>query len=75
MNVLVREAEKLGVDGEPLREALTSHAMREKVIDEFREAAEVYDLSAIPAVILPGQPPIVGAVPLQTYREAAACDY
>jgi predicted DsbA family dithiol-disulfide isomerase len=75
LNLLVREAERFGIDGASLRDALTSHAMRATVIEEFREAAQTYDISAVPAVIIPNQPPIIGAVPVETYREVVYADH
>lgn len=68
--VLVRLAEQCGLDGRALIGALRDGSCREHVVVESREAGRLA-ITAIPAVVLPGRPPIVGAVPYADLRRAA----
>lgn len=72
INVLVRLASGLGIDEPVLRKALAGREYRDEVLNEFRVATEEFGVSGIPTVILPGQFPIVGAVPAAQYREAVS---
>jgi predicted DsbA family dithiol-disulfide isomerase len=67
--ILVRLAEQCGLDGRALIGALRDGNCREQVVVESREAGRLA-ITAIPAVVLPGRPPIVGAVPYADLRRA-----
>lgn len=60
--VLVRLAGAAGLDAAGLSGALTSRRYQPRVRDEHLEAVGL-GIHGIPAFLIPGQPPIVGAVP------------
>lgn len=68
--VLSPLAESVGLNALSLREVLASRRYRERVLSDFIDATDQYGIHAIPSVVIPGGPPIVGAVPLPHYREA-----
>jgi len=70
-DVLVELAAGAGADGQALLEALRGRGFRPTVLHEHREALE-RGIQAIPAILLPGRPPILGAVPYPDLRQALA---
>ncbi len=60
--VLAAVAESVGLDGRALRAALGDERLRGRVMEEHLEAVRA-GLHAIPAVLIPGRAPVVGAVP------------
>ncbi len=62
-------ARAAGVDEDEVDAALGDEALVDQALREH-EAALDHGISGIPALLLPGQPPIVGAVPTETYRAA-----
>jgi predicted DsbA family dithiol-disulfide isomerase len=68
--VLARLAASVGLDPLPLREALTSGMHRRTVLQEHLEASD-QGIHGIPAIVVPGRPPIVGAVPYADLKRAA----
>lgn len=69
--VLTRCAETAGLadPAEEVRHALADRDLRLRAAREHMEAASA-GIRGIPALLAPGAPPIVGAVPLETYRAA-----
>ena len=67
--ILGRLAEQCGLDGRGLIGALRDGRFREQVVVESQEAGRLA-ISAVPAVVLPGRPPIMGAVPFADLRRA-----
>jgi predicted DsbA family dithiol-disulfide isomerase len=60
--VLIRLARAGGLDAAGMSAALTSRRYQPRVRDEHLEAVGL-GIHGIPAFLIPGQPPIVGAVP------------
>jgi predicted DsbA family dithiol-disulfide isomerase len=60
--LLARLARTVGLDGAGLAEALAQHRYRPRVREEHLEAVGL-GIHGIPAFLVPGAPPIVGAVP------------
>jgi predicted DsbA family dithiol-disulfide isomerase len=69
--VLAELATQAGMDGGPLVEALRTARYRPIVLQEHREAVE-RGIQAIPAVLLPGRAPILGAVSYADLHQAVA---
>jgi len=67
--VLVRLAEAAGLDAAGLSAALADRRYQPQVRDEHLEAVGL-GIQGIPAFLIPGQPPIVGAVPYAALVEA-----
>ena len=67
--ILVRLAEQCGLSGRALIDALRDGSCREQVVVESREAGRLA-ITAIPTVVLPGRPPVVGAVAYADLRRA-----
>ena len=67
--VLARLAASVGLDPLPLREALTSGKHRQTVLQEHLEASD-QGIHGIPAIVVPGRPPIVGAVSYADLKRA-----
>lgn len=70
LEVLARVGETAGIDAEQVRGFLVDAEIEQIVRREHHEAVEQFGVTGIPTVVLPGQPPIVGAVPADFYREA-----
>lgn len=67
--VLVRVGASVGLDPSALREALVSGQSRPMVWREHLEATD-QGIHGIPTILIPGQSPIVGAVPYAELRRA-----
>jgi len=67
--VLKRCAPSVGLDEALVARALDDEELVAQAKAEHIEAAE-HGISGIPALLVPGQEPIVGAVPLDVYRAA-----
>lgn len=70
-DVLAELAAGVGADGPALLEALRTRRYRPTVLQEHRQALEC-GIQAIPAILVPGRAPIVGAVPYPDLRQALA---
>lgn len=68
--VLAHCAQEAGIDPEEVRAYLRDGEIERRVLLEHREAVEELGVTGIPTVVVPGLPPIVGAVPADFYREA-----
>ncbi len=66
-DVLAAVAGSVGLEGNPLRAALSDVRLRKRVMEEHVEAVR-NGLHAIPAVLVPGCAPVVGAVPYAELR-------
>jgi hypothetical protein len=69
-DILSRAAAAAGIDPDQARGFLADAEIEEVVWREHRQAVEQLGITGIPTVLVPGQPPIVGAVPADFYREA-----
>jgi predicted DsbA family dithiol-disulfide isomerase len=67
--VLRECARQAGVPEVEVDAAIGSAQLRERARAEHREGEEA-DLTGVPALVIPGLPPITGAVPTDTYRQA-----
>jgi predicted DsbA family dithiol-disulfide isomerase len=67
--VLAATATAAGLDAEGLRQALGEGRYRPQVLAEHLEAVR-QDIHAIPAVVIPSRPPLVGAVPYAELERA-----
>ncbi len=67
--VLGRIAASAGLDPAALGEALAGHAYRRIVLQEHLEASD-RGIRGIPAILIAGQDPIIGAVPYVDLRQA-----
>ncbi len=65
---LVRIASECGLDLPAFVEALKDPALMREVVDDHNEAVSI-GLSGVPAVIVDGRWKLVGAQPLEVYRE------
>lgn len=70
-DVLRRCAASAGLDPAHVDAALADPALRRRAFDQHREA-DARGVEGIPALVLPGQPPITGGVPIDVYRAALA---
>lgn len=68
---LARIAGSVGADPVGVREAVASGRFRQRVLEEHREAADM-GIRSVPTVLIPGRPPVVGAVPYLDLRKAVA---
>lgn len=68
-DVLRRAARAAGVPEAEVERALGDRSLRAQAVREHGEAFEL-GITGIPALLVPGQPPLVGAVPAETYRAA-----
>lgn len=68
-DVLRACARAAGVDEADVDDALKDEALVEQALREHEEAMD-RGISGIPALLVPGQPPLVGAVPPERYAEA-----
>jgi len=62
LQVLGRLADGCGLDGVTLADVIREGRCRERVHAEYQEALDL-GIRGVPAVAIPGRPPIVGAVP------------
>jgi predicted DsbA family dithiol-disulfide isomerase len=69
LEVLRRLADRCGLDGAALAEVVREGRCRERVLAEYQEALDM-GIRGVPAVAIPGGPPIVGAVPYPDLRRA-----
>jgi predicted DsbA family dithiol-disulfide isomerase len=69
--VLVEAARAAGVAPAEVEAALADPAEEEGAFCEHREALEA-GINGIPALVIPGIGPVVGAVPVEVYRQALA---
>jgi predicted DsbA family dithiol-disulfide isomerase len=67
--VLGRIAASTGLDPSPLRAALAESRYRPMVLQEHLEATD-QGIRGVPAILIPGQAPIVGAVPYPDLKRA-----
>lgn len=67
---LVSLGRSAGVDPAGLREALAAQVHRRAVFTDHVEATERWGIHGVPAVLVPGVPPIIGAVPYAHYQQA-----
>ncbi len=67
--VLARIAVSVGLDPAALRTALATGQYRPRVLQEYLEAAN-QGIHGIPTILIPGQAPIVGAVPYAELKRA-----
>jgi predicted DsbA family dithiol-disulfide isomerase len=67
--VLEQVGTECGIDSNAMREALESHQYRERVLQEDREARTL-GIRGVPAILIPGRQPIVGAVPYMELKQA-----
>jgi predicted DsbA family dithiol-disulfide isomerase len=67
--VLRRVAEKAGVAAREVDLALADPELKRQAMAEHIEAEE-HGINGIPALLVPGHAPIVGAVPLDVYKDA-----
>jgi len=67
--VLARLARAAGLDGAGLAEVLAQRRYQPRVREEHLEAVGL-GIRGVPAFLVPGQPPIVGAVPYAELRRA-----
>lgn len=64
-------ASRAGIENpDEMRRAVEAGELSRAVMNDYREAVEKYGISGIPAVIVPGKSPLIGAVPLEMYRES-----
>lgn len=68
-DVLEQVGAECGIGSDAMREALESHRYREHVLREDREARTL-GIQGIPATLIPGRQPIVGAVPYVELKQA-----
>lgn len=64
-------ARAAGVPEDEVAAALGDEALVQQAAREHAEAV-ARGITGIPALLVPGQPPLVGAVPVETYRAALA---
>jgi predicted DsbA family dithiol-disulfide isomerase len=69
LHVLGRLADTCGLDGVTLAEVIREERYRERVLAEYQEALNM-GIRGVPAVAMPGGPPIVGAIPYPELRRA-----
>jgi len=69
LDVLGRLADRCGLDGTRLADVVREGRCRERVLAEYQEAVGM-GIRGVPAVAMPGRPPIVGAVPYPDLRRA-----
>jgi predicted DsbA family dithiol-disulfide isomerase len=68
-DVLRRAATTAGVPEDEVDRALGDPALLRQAAREHEEAVE-HGIRGIPALLVPGQPPLVGAQPVEAYRAA-----
>lgn len=68
-DVLRRAARAAAVPEAAVDRALGDRPLLDQAAREHEEALE-HGITGIPALLVPGQPPLVGAVPAETYRAA-----
>ncbi len=69
--VLVEAARAAGVAPAEVEAALADPAEEERAFRDHREGQEA-GINGIPALVIPGIGPVVGAVPVEVYRQALA---
>ena len=67
--VLREIARATGIPDAEVEAAIASSRLRQRAAAEHDEG-EAAGVTGIPAVVIPGLPPITGAVPTETYRQA-----
>ncbi len=67
---LVAIGEAVGLSPAGLREALAAQVHRQAVFEDHAMATEQWGIHGVPAVLVPGLPPIIGAVPYAHYQQA-----
>ncbi len=67
--VLERCAETAGIPRSAVGRALEDRSIKSRVLREHGEAEEL-GIRGIPALVIPGQEPIIGAVGVELYRDA-----
>ena len=68
--VLGRIAESVGLEAAALRLGLSTRRYRPLVLQEYLKATE-QGIRGVPAILIPGQAPIVGAVPYADLKRSA----
>lgn len=71
VDVLVSLADRLGLPGADLRQALVSRAFEQAVIDDEEEAREL-DVGSVPAFIADGRFGVIGVQPIEVLRDLVA---
>lgn len=69
LDVLRRLADRCGLDGAALAEAIREARCRTRVLTEYHEALAL-GIRGVPAIAMAGRAPIVGAVPYRDLRRA-----